>query len=129
MATETAGGNPERILGWLELAVLSRRHDGIAVLHAVDRGNAQPCCGVTVDQRWLCGNDGAMTFFDSLASATRFLSLLNVPRIATGGSRDSNWVGQDHFQCFQLGAKGFLPCTKHCVVETTRSNQSRQFAD
>lgn len=104
--------NGQSIIGWLELAVSSRWQGAIAAVHPIDLDQHQPCCGVTVDQRWLCGSDGALTLFDSISAATRFLNLLNVERIAKGGRRDCVIAEQKTLQCFQLGAKGITACNK-----------------
>lgn len=98
---------------WLELAISPRwqEEDAVAAtVHPIPAGGHQPCFGITLSQRWLCSSDGALTIFDSLAAASRFLQLLNIDRLATGGRRDFETLQSDPFQCFHLDAKGLTVC-------------------
>ncbi|MFA6312212.1 MAG: hypothetical protein WCV99_08670 [Sterolibacterium sp.] len=104
--------NDKLVIGWLELAVATRWHGGIAALHAIEFGEHRSCYGVTVDQRWLCGLDGLLTLFDALPTAARFLQLLKVDRIAKGGRRECDQSSPDAFRCLKLGRTGLSPCTR-----------------
>lgn len=104
--------NDKLVIGWLELAVASRWHGAIAALHSIEFDERRSCCGVTVDQRWLCDADGLLTLFDALPTAARFLQLLSVGRIAKGGRRECDKAAPEAFRCLKLGATGLSPCTK-----------------
>lgn len=108
------------VVKWLELAISHRwqAQGATAAVHPVAVDPRQPCFGVTLDQRWLCGSDGALTFFDSVEAATRFLHLLKIDRLAMGGRRDCDGMEGDAFQCLRLGAKGLTACNK-CGADTT----------
>lgn len=118
------------VIKWLELAGATRaqKEGAVAAVHTIDLDERQPCFGVTLDQRWLCGSDGALTFFDSMAAASRFMRLLNVDRLANGGDSNCDVTRQDAFQCFQLGAEGISTCNKCRFGEDARSHSSREHA-
>lgn len=76
-------------VSWLELAlsgVSQRCHElgARVVVHLIDLRGSQAWWGVTLDDRWLRGNNGAVTIFDSLPAADRFLRLLKVKRFNIG---------------------------------------------
>jgi hypothetical protein len=102
------------VIKWLELAISARwQEEGVvAAVHPMNLGEPQPCFGVTLDQRWLCSSDGALTIFHSMAAATRFLNLLNVDQLTVGRPCDGETPGPDPFQCFHLDAKGLTVCGK-----------------
>jgi hypothetical protein len=109
------------IISWLEMAMLAKSpYDAAEVaIRAVRLGESQPCFGVTYQQRWLCGNDGALTYFDSAAAATRFLSLLSIDGYFVERRR-SDSAGQDAFQQFRLGARGLTPCKQVAATSQPR---------
>lgn len=84
----------------------------MAAVHPVTRDGRQPCFGVTLDQRKLCGSGGRLTLFDSMAAANRFLQSLNVHCLVLGAPFDRDIVAQDRPQCFRLGPSGLAPCGK-----------------
>lgn len=78
-----------RFVSWLELAlsgVSLRWQEQVArvVVRLMDLQGSQAWWGVTLDDRWLRGNTGAVTIFDSLHAADRFLRLLKVRRFNIG---------------------------------------------
>lgn len=111
--------NDKLVIGWLELAVASRRNGAIAALHSIEFDEHRSCYGVTVDQRWLCGLDGMLMLFDALPAATRFLRILRVARIAKGGWRECDKSSPGAFRCLKLGPTGLSPCIR-CRGETPR---------
>lgn len=115
------------VVKWLELAVSQRwqEQEAVVAVHPIAVAERQPCFGVTLDQRWLCGSDGALTFFDSVEAATRFLHLLKIDRLAMGGRRDCDATESAAFQCLQLGAKGLTTCNKCGAGKTARTPMSR----
>jgi hypothetical protein len=114
MRTEARGHGDKPIIKWLELAISPRwQEEGrVAAVHPMGVGERQPCFGITLDQRWLCSSDGALTIFDSMAAATRFLQLLKMDRLAMGGDCAFEAVESDPFQCFHLDANGLTVCRK-----------------
>ncbi len=125
--TEVHRNDEKPIVKWLELAISPRwqKEDVVAAVHPMQLGERQACFAVTLDQRWLCSSDGAPTFFDSLAAATRFLHLLNVDRLAMGGRCDCEASGQDPLQCFHLDAKGLTVCNECQAGDKARSQAAR----
>jgi hypothetical protein len=114
MRAEMHRNSDKPIIKWLELAISPRwqEEDAVAAVHPLHLSEPQPCFGVTLDHRWLCSSDGALTVFDSMAAATRFLHLLNMDRLTMGGRRDGEAPGPNPFQCFHLDAKGLTVCSK-----------------
>lgn len=84
----------------------------VAAVHPVTRGGRQPCFGVTLDQRTLCGSGGCLTLFDSMAAASRFLQSLNVHCLVLGAPFDGDVLAADAAQCFRLVPSGLAPCGK-----------------
>jgi hypothetical protein len=84
------------IISWLELAMAAAtaQEENLAVvLHPLTPEPHQPPgFAVMLGTRCLCGNDGALTVFDSGAAAARFLHLLKVKHVAlaAGGDLDSH---------------------------------------
>lgn len=99
---------------WLELAISPRWQEvgTVATVHSMHRDGDYSCFGITLDERWLCSSEGALTVFDSTAAAARFLSLLNVDRRTEGERRDAPSSDPRQFQCFRLDAKGLTVCGK-----------------
>lgn len=97
-----------RLVTWLELAFSVISTEGTAdareiVVRPIGQpGNTPSCFGLTLDQRWLCGTDGMLTIFDSLAAATRFLELLGIERFAVGAHGEGPAGGERAAQCLRL---------------------------
>jgi len=123
----TNSGEPA--IGWLELTASSKWRGAIASVHPINLDEHQLCYGVTVEQHWLCDSDGALTIFESMSAATRFLHLLNMDRIGKGGSRDRNELGHAAFQCFQLTARGLKACNKCRVGNRVCAQGHCEYAD
>jgi len=72
----------------------------------------EPCFAVTLDQRWLCGSQGEVAFFNSVAAASRFLQLLRVPvgGLAFGSPQTFDEREGWRRQCFRLSAHGLAAC-------------------
>ena len=130
MKAKMLSHNDQSLIKWLELAVSPSWQDmgAVAMLRPIQIDERLPCFGVTLDQRWLCGSDGTLTFFDSVSTATRFLNLLHVDRIAVGESCDGMASRQMRFQCFQLCARGLKPCHKCQVGEAAYSRATVECA-
>lgn len=109
------------IISWLEMAMLAKTPDNAAdvVIRTIELGESRPCYGVTYQQRWLCGNDGALTYFDSAKAATRFLSLLSIDRYFLE-RRNNGSAGQDAFQRFRIGATGLTPYKQVAAIDQPR---------
>ncbi len=78
-----------RFVSWLELAWLAMSPrcqvlDTRVVVRLMDLQGSQAWWGVTLDGRWLRGNNGALTIFDAVPAAERFLRLLKVQRFTIG---------------------------------------------
>ena len=118
------------IITWLELAVSSRwQKDGsTAIVHPVRHCLHRPCLGISLNQHWLCSNEGQLTVFDSLPAATRFLNLLKIDNIVPGEPRDV--PEHTDFQCYSLGSRGLTASRKGSTAhmpapprETRQANQ------
>lgn len=78
-----------RFISWLELAASAMKHLGLegistVTLHPMPVNDSHTWLGVTMNGRWLRGNDGRLTVFDSEESASRFLHLLKLERFSYG---------------------------------------------
>jgi hypothetical protein len=97
---------------WLELAVAPawRLGQTRVQLHALS-GGQNGCFGITVDERWLCANDGRLTVFDCREAAARFLELLRIDHMEDGAPSELP-VGDAHdgVQCMRLASGGLRPC-------------------
>lgn len=102
--------HPSSSVCWIELAASPRWSRADVNVQPMNRGNIGPCYGVTVDKRWLCGNTGAVTCFQSMAAALRFLNLLNIEHYMVVTDAVSR-LHSDDFQCFQLQSNGLSPCS------------------
>lgn len=93
---------------WLELAVAPawRLGQTRVQLHALS-GGQNGCFGITVDERWLCANDGRLTVFDCREAAARFLELLRIDHMEDGAPSELP-VGDAHdgVQCMRLASGG-----------------------
>jgi hypothetical protein len=122
--------NGNHVIEWHRLAGATRaqKESAVATVHPIKLNGFQPCLGVTLDRRWLCGSDGALCFFDSMATAIRFMSLLNVDHLDMGGRCDCNSIRQGSFQCFQIGTEGITTCNKCRFGEVAISRSNRESA-
>ena len=96
---------------WLELAVAPLRGRGQARVrvHALEGGHAG-CLAITVDERWLCANDGRLTVFKCRDAVMRFLGLLRIDHIEDGEACGlPTPCGQD-VHCMRLGRRGLCSC-------------------
>ena len=97
---------------WLELAVapLWGRGQAQVRVHALGGGHAG-CLAITVDERWLCANDGRLTVFGCRDSALRFLELLRIDHMEDGSPSDLP-IGChcEGVQCMRLGRRGLCVC-------------------
>lgn len=118
------------LMKWLELSVSAcwKKHDATMTVHPVRTGENQQCFALALGRRWLCGSDGALTFFDSKAAATRFLELLNIRDYVEGEGGAGLEFAADPFQCFQYGARGLKSCDKCARGDESRSAAVREFA-
>jgi hypothetical protein len=55
-------------------------------VHALGGGHAG-CLAITVDERWLCANDGRLTVFKCRDALMRFLGLLRIDHMGRRGLR------------------------------------------
>lgn len=97
---------------WLELALAPLGRIGQAQLqvHALGGGQAG-CLALTLDDRWLCANDGRLTVFKGREAVLRFLKLLRIERVQEGDARDLPVAcGQQDMQCMCLGRRGLRAC-------------------
>lgn len=97
---------------WLELAVapLWRLGQTRVRIHALS-GGQDGCLGITVDERWLCANDGRLTVFACRDSAVRFLELLRIDHVDEGESSDLlASCGCNDVQCLRIGTRGLRVC-------------------
>ena len=97
---------------WLELAVapLWRLGQTRVRVHALEGGHAG-CLAITVDERWLCANDGRLTVFGCRESASRFLDLLRIDHMEEGEPSELPAdCGCAGVQCMRLGTAGRRTC-------------------
>ena len=93
---------------WLELAVapLWRLGQTRVRVHALEGGHAG-CLAITVDERWLCANDGRLTVFKHRDAVLRFLRLLRIDHLEEGEACElPTSCGRGDVQCMRLGARG-----------------------
>ena len=97
---------------WLELALspLGRLGRAQVQMHALG-GCPAGCLALTLDDRWLCANDGRLTVFNSRDAMARFLKLLRIERVQEGDARDLPAAcRREDVQCMCLGARGLRAC-------------------
>jgi hypothetical protein len=97
---------------WLELAVapLWRLGQARVRVHALGGGHAG-CLAITLDERWLCANDGRLTVFKCRDALTRFLGLLRIDHMEDGEACESPTpCGRQDVQCMRLGRRGLCVC-------------------
>jgi len=118
------------IIEWHRLAGATRaqKKSAVATVHSIKLNRRQPCLGVTFDRRWLCGSAGTLTLFDSMETAIRFMSLLNVDHLDMGERCDCDAVEPNSIQCFQLGTEGITTCNKCSFGELAISRSHRESA-
>ena len=122
----------DRELKWPELAGDCFRPPAAAkaaVLPIVgERG--EPCFAVTVDQRWLCGSEGDLALFDSVAAASRFLQLVKVPihRLLFGPAQVLDRYWGKRRQCYRLAGQGLASCSQCRIGEQSRAREVDEFA-
>lgn len=123
-------GNKRSVIKWTELSVSERWKKAGAkmAVHPVSIGEGRQCFALALDQRWLCGSDGALTFFDSRGAATRFLQLLNVEGYVDGEGGHCGASRRDPLQCFQLGTTGLKTCDQCRIGDESRVRALHDFA-
>lgn len=97
---------------WLELALapLERLGRAQVQVHALGGGEAG-CLALTLDDRWLCANDGRLTVFKGRDAVVRFLKLLRIERVQEGDARDLPAAcRREDMHCMCLGARGLRAC-------------------
>ncbi|MBB1075937.1 hypothetical protein HUU62_16150 [Rhodoferax sp. 4810] len=100
-----------RFVSWLELAwsaMSSRCHElgTRVVVRLTDFQGSKAWWGITLDGRWLRGNNGALTIFDSVSAADRFLRLLKVDRFNIGESCEQDrFVVTQAQEVYTLGSR------------------------
>lgn len=94
---------------WLELAAarLSLLGQVRIRLHTLS-GGCHSCFGITLNDRWLCANDGRLTIFDCREAARRFLELLRIDKVEDGATADL--PSGPGVQCMRLSARGLRVC-------------------
>lgn len=102
-----------QFISWLELAVSAspalQQAAGVAIaLCPVLVSGQQHCLGVTMNGRWLRGDDGRLTVFDTLGSANRFLQLLKLDHFSMGEQYNGSVVS--HVQRFRLDGSQLSTC-------------------
>lgn len=102
-----------RLAGWLDVAAIRSWPPGTfrIGLHEVI-GCEHGCTAVTVDERWVCCANGAVTVFEGHAAAGHFLDILGLAghgQHREGEARIPEGRGRD---CLGLGARGLCPCRK-----------------
>lgn len=97
---------------WLELAAApARRLDQKPVrIHRLS-DTREACVGITVDERWVCANDGRLTVFGGRDAALRFLGLLRVDRTEEGEAATLGaCCGSGKVLCLRMGHRGLRGC-------------------
>ena len=97
---------------WLELAVapLWRLGQARVRVHALGGGHAG-CLAITLDERWLCANDGRLTVFKCRDALMRFLGLLRIDHMEEGEPSElPAGCGCGGVQCMRLGTAGLRTC-------------------
>ena len=84
-------------LNWLDVARASQEcHDIEASILPLLIAGEMPCFGVSLNQRWVFGPEGALTVFDSPRAAQRFLKLLGINHVPSCDSADAPVISNDH---------------------------------
>lgn len=113
---------------WLELAVAPAwRLDQTEIQVHPMEGQERPCYALTLEERWLCGSDNALSVFHSFNAAQRFLEMLRVSHFELGSSRAVEQERSDNFQCFSMGSHGLTPC-EDCEVGRRRREKANAAA-
>lgn len=104
--------DPGRPATWLEVGALPWRPQGGTVrIHPVV-GPRGECYALTLDGRWVCGNDGSVNLFHGLGAAVRFLQLAQVNDFESGDPTDLSGRKATGVQCFSVRRGCSLqPCT------------------
>lgn len=115
---------------WPEFAVApSRQRESaraVVIPMVVKRGG--PCFAVTVDQRWLCGSEGELTFFSSMAAARRFLELMKVDGFSFGVAQAVAAQHCTRVQCYCLASQGLRACTRCSIGELAAARAVKEEA-
>ena len=111
---------------WLELALFGAAPSICSIgecvsVRLLDLDCGEPCFAITFGQCWLCDNSGALTVFDSFASASLFLHLLKVDRFKPGERYNGNaWdLGCDDVCCYRFKGRRFFECWRKCSSTNT----------
>jgi len=117
---------------WLEMAGAPQwRPDGAKVrIHPV-MGPEGECFALTLDRRWLCGNDGSVTLFHGLGAAVRFLQLAQVSDFEAGDPAElaGSLAGEVQCLCVQRG-RSLQPCTfkgPGCPIPKAKAKPNSKF--
>lgn len=112
---------------WLELAVAPLWRLGQTQVRIHPLSGGRDCCvGITVDDRWLCANDGRLTVFGCKDSAVRFLELLRIDHMEEGDPAEMTAdCGCEKVQCLRLGARGLRECDGSNLRPVTPSGPRR----
>jgi hypothetical protein len=91
---------------------------------------AEPCFAVTIDQRWLCGSEGELTLFNTMAAASRFLHLVKLPvhALVFGPPEVLKLSEHQALQCFRLSRHGLASCSGCRVGQRSHAQEAREFA-
>jgi hypothetical protein len=88
------------------------------------------CFGVSIDQRWLRGSQGELTFFDTIAAASRFLQLVKLPvhGLVFAPPQTIELHRGHAVQCFSLSRQGLAGCCRCQLGQRNRAREAREYA-
>jgi len=117
---------------WPELAAGPNGQDRPirAAVFPVVVEDGKRCFAVSVDQRWLCGSRGELTFFDTIAAASRFLQLVRMPvhGLRFEPAQAPTVAETQAVQCFSLSRQGLTSCCRCRLGQHSRALEAREYA-
>lgn len=112
---------------WLDMAGVSQWHPkGAKVrIHPVV-GPEGECYALTLDRRWLCGNDGSVTLFHGLGAAVRFLRVAQVNDFEAGDAAELADCLKAGVKCLSVRrGRGLQPCASKGPGCPRRDDESK----
>jgi hypothetical protein len=128
MKSQAAKSDPT----WPEIAGGPARHQkaATAAVFPVVVEHGERCFGVSIDQRWLRGSRGELTFFDSIAAASRFLQLVKMPvhGLIFAPPQALELGRTQAVQCFSLSRQGLASCCRCQLGQSNHAREAREYA-
>lgn len=106
-----------RCITWLELAFSAaatepHKPPPTITIQPVLVDTAKPWYGIVLRGRWLCGNHGLLTYFDTLAAVKHFLRQLKIEHFELVHRFDSDNPPEKPYQCLRLAGNRLVAAQK-----------------